>query len=320
MNNATRFANWLKSDEMIIHLENKFGRFSTFSIFIKLAKNEDIDYLFCMENYDDNTLTREASFQYAGIYCKLDGLVYDAQYSICALEPDEKILGKSKEDLLSELLAAVRQRVEAVVGNDRKNLSVSELTDPMLTNRLEYAREYGAAREARDHFLDTEGFEPPTYHCFYRLDGWEEESLPAYILDPKGSADREAAAYWKENQEKILYDLLCGEFVQAAYQALFEDADNPVHCVKRIIQAVRASKAKTVRVTILKNGVEFTFKTGVHLLCRDCAGGYSTWDMEAPDRRKFEETFGRGAEYRPEEIARITYGRSILYQREEDCC
>ncbi len=92
MNNATEFANWLKSKEMIIHLENKFGRFSTFSIFIKLAKNEDIDYLFCMENYDDNTLTREASFQYAGIYCKRDGLVYDAQYSICALEPDEKIL------------------------------------------------------------------------------------------------------------------------------------------------------------------------------------------------------------------------------------
>ena len=148
---------------MIIHLENKFGRFSTFSIFIKLAKNEDIDYLFCMENYDDNTLTREASFQYAGIYCKLDGLVYDAQYSICALEPDEKILGKSKEDLLSELLAAVRQRVEAAVGNDRKNLSVSELTNPILIRNLEYAKEYGAVREARKYFLDTEGVDPSAY-------------------------------------------------------------------------------------------------------------------------------------------------------------
>ena len=37
MNNATEFANWLKSKEMIIHLENNFGRFSTF---VKLAKKQ----------------------------------------------------------------------------------------------------------------------------------------------------------------------------------------------------------------------------------------------------------------------------------------
>ena len=315
MNNETRFANWLKSDEMIIHLENNFGRFSTF---VKLAKNKDVDYLFCMENHNDNTLTREKSFQYAGIYCKRDGLIYDAQYSICALEPDEKILGKSKEDLLSELISAAHQRVEAVIGNDRKNLIISKLTSPILIRNLEYAKEYGAAQEAREYFLDTEGVDPPAYHCCYTLDEQTENSLLDYILDPEGFADREAAAYLAEKQEEILCDLLHNELVRAAYQELLEDSDNPVHSVKRIIQAVRASNAKTVRVTILKNGVEFAFKTETGFLCHDCTGNeYSTWQIEARDRRKFQEIFGRNEKYRPEEIVRIAYGRSVLYQRED---
>ena len=317
MNNATEFRNWLKlkSNEMTICLKNKFGYPFTF---IKLAKSLDIEYLFCQENYGGDVLTREKPFQYAGIYCKRDGLVYDAQYSVCEVEPDAGILGKSKEDLLSELIEAVRRRIEAAVGNDRKNLTVSKLTDPSLIRSLEYAREYGADREAREHFLDTEGFDPPAYHCFYTLDEWTEDSLPAYILDPEGFADREAAAYLEKEQEGILCDLLCSELVRAAYQALFEDSDNPVHSVKRIIRAVRASGAKTVHITILKNGVEFTFKTEAGPLCRDCTDGYGTWQMEAPDRRKFEEAFGRNEEYRPEEIVRITYGRSVLYQREKN--
>lgn len=231
---------------------------------------------------------------------------------------DVGILGKSKEDLLSELIEAVRRRVEAAVGNDRKNLTVSELTDSVLIRSLEYARKYGAAREARKRFLNTEGFDPPAYHCFYTLDEWTEDSLPAYILDPKGFADREAAAYWEGKQEEILYDLLCSELVRAEYQTLFEDADNPVHSVKRIIRAVSASKAKTVRVTILKYGIEFTFKTEAGPLCCDCTGRYGTWQMEAPDRRKFKEIFGRSAKYRPEEIVRIVCGRSVLYQREKN--
>lgn len=101
MNNATEFTNWLKSNEMTIYLKNKFGY--PF-MFIKLAKSPDIEYLFCQDNYRGDVLTREKPFQYAGIYCKRDGLVYDTQYSVREVEPDAGILGKSEKDLLSELI------------------------------------------------------------------------------------------------------------------------------------------------------------------------------------------------------------------------
>lgn len=55
-------------------------------------------------------------------------------------------------------------------------------------------------------------------------------------------------------------------------------------------------------------------KTETGDLRRDCTGGYSHWHMIAADRRRFFECFGRNAEYRPEEILRITYGRSVLYE------
>ena len=67
-------------------------------------------------------------------------------------------------------------------------------------------------------------------------------------------------------------------------------------------------------LTVRKDGKELTFKTETGDLRRDCTGGYSHWHMIAADRRRFFECFGRNAEYRPEEILRITYGRSILYE------
>jgi len=285
-------------------------------ILIKLPKNPGIDYLFCQKHYHkDDALTRDRNFEYAGIYCKRDGLVYDTQCFVLKPESDQ---GKDGKVLLEQLKTDVRQRVEAVVGNDRRNLDVSEFTEPQYLRGLEYAKNCGAVHRARKHFLNTDGDSLPVYECRYTPMEWTEHSLLEYIADPEGYAEKEAAGYLAENQEEILYDLLCSDYVRAAYQELLEDSDNPVHSVKRIIQAVRASNAKTVRVTILKNGVEFAFKTETGLLCHDCTGNeYSTWQIEARDRRKFQEIFGRNEKYRPEEIVRIAYGRSMLYQRED---
>jgi len=40
------------------------------------------------------------------------------------------------------------------------------------------------------------------------------------------------------------------------------------------------------------------------------------WSIVAADRREFERVFGRGAHYAPEDILRIEYARSVLYESE----
>ena len=45
---------------------------------------------------------------------------------------------------------------------------------------------------------------------------------------------------------------------------------------------------------------------------------YSTYDIPASDRRKFEELFGRQADYTAEDVTRITYGRNTIYEAAPD--
>jgi len=283
--------------------------------FARVQKNEFFEYLYCQRQYSEKELTRGGAFKYVGIFCRKDGELYDAQYDLKSLDHELGTMADKSAGVLSEQLqAAVRQRVEAAIGNDRRNLKISELTDSALLKRLDYARQYGAKENARKRYMDMEEFQPPVYRCAYDPDHWTEDSLLDYILDPQGYASKEAAAYIENNQEEMLFDFLCSDMELAEYQALVVDTNNPVHIVKKIMAAMNTTPAKTVNVTILKNGEEFTFKTEAQELRRDCKNYYSSWNMVAADRRKFEELFGRSADYTPQEILRITYARAVLYE------
>ena len=137
-----------------------------------------------------------------------------------------------------------------------------------------------------------------------------------YILDPQGYAAREAEAYIAKNQNVILYAFLTISATAAEYKALTGNPHHPAHRVKRIMKAMNDTPAKTVRVTIRKDGVEFTFKTEADELRRDCVSYYGIWRTQASDRREFERLFGRCSHYVPEDILRIEYGRTVLYEAE----
>jgi hypothetical protein len=183
---------------------------------------------------------------------------------------------------------------------------------------MESFKEYSAAGEARKAFLegnDDDDF-VFNYKCGYRPGNWTEDSLPAYIADPNGYAEREAVAYFDNNQEHILSEFLKSDLVASEYKALINNPTLPVHRVKRIMQAMEKTSAKTITVTVRINGTELTFKTEAREFRNDCTSYYSNWHIVAADRREFERVFGRNARYRPEDIVRIEYARSVLYSAE----
>ncbi|MCB6415024.1 hypothetical protein LI221_08095 [Faecalimonas umbilicata] len=308
------FADWLASGDMgQCHFQVKGDTY----IMIRVEKSPDFEYLFCQQQYSKKSLTRESSFKYAGIYCRKDGLLYDMRHPFTDMaENPVELRNRSEEALWRQLKAAVRKKVEEAIGNDRSNLTISEVTDSSLLNRLEYALKYSVKETARKHFLDTVDFEPPVFKCHYDPDRWTEDMLLSCILDPEGYADKEAADYIAANQEDMLSDFLYNDAVLREYQSILADTENPVHIVKKIMAAMRTTSAKTVNVTIFKEGVEFTFKTEAAELRRDCTSYYSSWNMVASDRREFEGLYGRSAEYYPQEIIRITYARNVLYEAE----
>ena len=304
------FLNWLgQTEDTTCTIENAGMTYH----FVRVAKSEAFDYLYCQRQYSGKELTRGGSFKYAGIFCRNDGELYDGQYDVQGLA-GEDTAERCAEKLREDLQRSVRQQVEAAIGNDRRNLSITELSEPELLRKLKNEQDHYAKDEARRRFLDTADFEPPIFRCFYDAENWTEDSLLSYLLDPQGYADKEATAYIAGNQEEMLFAFLCNDAELAEYQALMEDTENPVHTVKKIMAAMSHTSAKTVNVTIQKDGAEFIFKTEADCLRRDCTSSYNDWKMVAADRRRFQEKFGRHADYFPKEIVRITYARAVLYE------
>lgn len=74
----------------------------------------------------------------------------------------------------------------------------------------------------------------------------------AWLQDPEGFIETEAEQYIKINQEKFLLQFLKDDALLAEYQALMQDTENPIHRMKAITEALKASGAKTVTVTVEK--------------------------------------------------------------------
>ena len=87
--------------------------------------------------------------------------------------------------------------------------------------------------------------------------------------------------------------------------------------MKAISGAVRDSGAKMVTVTVVKPEGELTFKAAADSLT-GYRNYYSSYDIPAQDRREFERLFGKYADYRAEDITRITYGRNTIYEATPD--
>ncbi len=57
--------------------------------FVRVAKNEAFDYLYCQREYSGKELARGGAFKYAGIYCRSDGELYDGQYDVLGLAGED---------------------------------------------------------------------------------------------------------------------------------------------------------------------------------------------------------------------------------------
>lgn len=307
MNEA--FNQWLRSSNMgmlrlVSEQENYF--------FLRVEKRPGFDYLYCQRQLRKAGICRGDSFKYVGLcFC---GLVYDAEYMLTSMKGLEAVsVARSRENLLKQLQQDVRAMVDQPIANDRRNLTVASLTDPHRIESLQYYQEYSASRDAREVYLAHGELEEAEFHCKYSPERWTEESLLDYIADPLTYTECEAERYLANAQEEMLLQFLEVDAMEEAYQSLVAASDNPVHIIRAIMAAMNQSPAKRVTVTVLKDGDEFSFKTGADELRRDCNGSYSTWNITAADRRAFEKRFGRHADYTPVEICRITYGKQTLY-------
>lgn len=308
------FIKWLTTNDTNPYYFQKSNFRTTI---LRVKKNDDFDYLYDQTLYGSNS-SDTTSFNYAGIYCKKDNLIYDKSYCLKDIIGDsENVKDLNRTFLLKQLKETVRSKVEKVVENNQDNLQITNLSSRGLEKLNDYCN-YSAKRVAHDYFTKGIELKDITYKCEYKPNKWVQDTLLAYILNSDNYAQKETEAYILNHQESILYKLLCNNAIKKEYKSILNDVQNSAYTIKKIRTAVlQKPSAKTVNVTILKKGIEFTFKTEARHLQEDCVDHYDTWFIVQADRCRFKKTFGLNADYKPQEIICITYKKIILYESKE---
>ena len=289
---------------------------STYITHLKVPRDEHFDYLYCQKNYRGAALERNNGFEYTGIYCKQDGLIYDAHSAFRKIAPELEA-SKSISVMESELNEAVRAIIDSSIANDRRNLMVVKITDFEKEADLVHFREHLAPKQARKLFLAGTSPENISFHCDYEYKGWTEDDLLEYIRTGEQFEINEAAEYIESHQEEMLMQFLENDLVIKEMAAIENDTQNRLHRIRAIMDAVKSvPDAKTIIVRIDTPKAAMSFKTSAAELRCDPTSTYSTWNIDASDRSDFMKLFGKGFSYSPEDIVRIDYGRQKLFEAE----
>ena len=279
----------------------------------RLEKNPTVDYLYRIGVEQDNSISWNSSMLFCGAYDREHRTLYLTRDSLRILMDGKfPLVTEGGPSMAEEISSRVNERVEGTIANDRNNLPIQEITDWQASRDLEYYRNHGVKESVVRQIFSNQAPDGQ-FHSDYKLSELPETAFIAYITDPDLFVQTEAEQYIKNNQEKFLLQFLKTDALLAEYQALMQDTGNPVHRMKAITDAVKGCGAKTVTVTVQKDGQELTFKTAANSLTGH-RSYYSTSDIPASDRREFEHTFGKYADYNAENVVRITYGRNTIYE------
>lgn len=283
---------------------------------IQLEKSKGVSYLYHAFLRDDS-ITWDYAPQFIGAYHRMNRSLYLTRDFLCSNECARAELADSKAKysptVKDEIITKVSQRVADAIGGSRENLSITEITSEYSARELAEYLEYGASSEAEDRFFS--GREPDgQFQPGYTLKELSESAFLAYMQDPEQFIQKETERYLQDNQEAFLLQFLKNDALMAEYQALVQDAANPLHRAKAIAEAVEGSGAKTVTVTILKDDQELAFKVEADHLVGQRTFYTPDHIVDAAGRREFEEKFGRFVCFKPDEITKITYGRSTIYE------
>ena len=269
-----------------------------------------VDYLFRTNGGD---VSWKDSLTFCGVYNMRSGALYLTKDTASLLTGcSAPYVAECVSSMKEEIAGKINRQVEAVIDNNRKNLPARELTGWSAKMELSRYLDYGAKQEALHLFIDS-GEPERLFHSDFAMDTLPEAAFMAYLQDPEDYIHKQAEQYIKGNQERFLLRFLKSDVLLAEFQALAEDTGSPIHRMRAITAAVNSCGGKSVTVAIQKDGKELTFKMDVKGL-RGYHSHYTPSLIAVPDRREFECLFGKGADYTPKDITRITYGRNTIYE------
>ena len=282
---------------------------------VKIPYDDDFNFLYYQRVYNGNNLSRTQAFYYCGLYNKLDGKLYDLQ-SVLKGKLPELDSGKTIRTIQDEFESAVRSFINDIVDNNVDNLRSPFFENESYQQKLDHFKEYYAEAVIRQKFLDGESAEDVKFQCDYDCDRFEESQMIRFLKYSTAAVEEAATGYWQTHQDDMLLDLYMNEHVKDCLEKLEAQEDTRFHRQRNISKAVNESGAKSVNVTIQRDGKDFTFKYPAFNLGCNAYMDYHSWDMPAKDRENFRNMFEEGSRFYPQEITAISYRGKTIYEAE----
>ena len=246
------FKNWLK-DETIKPLTRTVDRMN--KVYIKIPKRENFFYLFCQWHNKSPEAESGHDFEYAALYNKQDGLVYNAGLDFQETFP-EAATGPKISRLSKTVNESIRTRLEDFVAQNQPDLSMRKVSEKGLAELEDY-KKYQLEKDIQRYFLKGLGNSEDENQRYYDHE-WTEEDLLDYLEDADGYIERTAEKIWSKRREAILLQRQRRALIKTGVEELEKESDSPLHRQRKILLSMRNSPAKTVSVTIHKNGVANT--------------------------------------------------------------
>ena len=311
----------MKYEDLTQWVENEAARYAVVQeknakeTFVKIPYDEDFDFIYHQRGYHENSLSRNQAFYYCGLYNKLDGMVYDLQGPLEG-NLTEIDSGKDIHMLGEDFKSAVREFIENIVDDNIDNLRSPFFEDDNYQHKLDHFKEYYAESTVRQLFLDGKTSDYVKFGCEYSCDRFEEAQMIRYLKYPTAAVEDAATGYWQTHQDDMLLSLYMNEHIKDCLEKLEAKEDTRFHRQRNISKAINESGAKSVNVTIQRDGKDFTFKYDAYKLGCNAYMDYHSWDMPAKDRENFRNMFEEGSRFYPQEITSITYRGKTIYEAE----
>lgn len=276
-------------------------------ILLKSRYDEETDFLYLLFEYAEDAHRVSGKADFAGIYSHLRHGLFAPCYDLRFLEtPADRELG----ELLQSLYRAAEESVLRKV--DGKPVPVTDESKQPWYDR-DYYLTHQLDKEARECFLQRTA---PNLAAHIGLETPSTEQCIEAINHPEALAEKLADAYIRKNALRINQRLWEISLLTEKLKEL-EGTPGEHHMYRRIMESVDADAMKNVTIQIDKDGKQMSCKIETCALTRIDDYDYSTWRMDARGRAEFTKLFDRSAHLCPSDISRITYGRKVLYEKNE---
>lgn len=295
-------------------------------IFFRWKIQESLDIIYVKEIWGDHTeLARRERPEYVGIFSHIDQTMYDVHWTGYVLNPDRLIESSSYTTV--GMLNAVKEKAKEKIWDtlidpssdfpvknlaDRKSPALIADYADFLENRLEAAaiRSFVDAKD-REFYFD-----PNLY--------WDDATICRYILAADQFISETVEELISKNAEDYYLQYLEITAIKRRSEEIQKDPMHPAQAAKKIKEAIEEYRSKkeikTVTIVLLdKDEEEVAFKIEADALIRNLLTGFDDWTLaDVKSRQLFLDRMAdpRG-DYHPKDIIRITYGKTVLYERDD---